>query len=217
MKSFTGKQALSRVDLGPRLGSSPTPGSQENNALPNLLIAFLTTHSFWVSVIPMCTATNLIYMNLRYGGTITSTSTHHLFPFSQTSVWLCPVSTTACSLAPLARSFIEKHRLYLLVFIIHEVCANLPKSATKPEITISYFFFEHTFGARFFSLFVVNIREIHGCAFIEGYNLAQNWSTQNFKKEIKTRKKSFNSFCFKLKNVDSFKSYKGLKLNVKKA
>ena len=48
-------------------------------------------------------------------------------------------------------------------------------------------------------------------------HLAQNRSTQSFKKEIKTRKKGINSFFLKLKNVDSFKSYKGLKFNVKKA
>ena len=46
---------------------------------------------------------------------------------------------------------------------------------------------------------------------------AQKGSTQSFKKEIKTIKKSFNYFLKKLKNVGSFKSYKGLKLNVEKA
>ena len=46
-------------------------------------------------------------------------------------------------------------------FIYLYVSANLPKPATKPEITIWNFFFEHTFGARFFSLFVAQMnREI---------------------------------------------------------
>ena len=96
-------------------------------------------------------------------------------------------------------------------------------------------------GARFFSLFVVYIREIRGwTGYIQWYtfsrttsyflrkwqkkpfssnlgHLAQKWSTQSFKKEIKTRKKSFNSFFFKLKNVDTFKSYKDFKLNVETA
>ena len=36
------------------------------------------------------------------------------------------------------------------------------------------------------------------------------------KKKLKLDKKSFNSLFKKLKNVDSFKSYKGLKLNVGK-
>ena len=37
------------------------------------------------------------------------------------------------------------------------------------------------------------------------------------KKKLKLGKKSFNSFFLKLKNVNSFNSYKDLKLNVEKA
>ena len=47
-------------------------------------------------------------------------------------------------------------------------------------------------------------------------HLAQKRSTQSFKNEIKTIKKALIPF-FKLKNVNSIKSYKGLKLNVEKA
>ena len=48
-------------------------------------------------------------------------------------------------------------------------------------------------------------------------HLAQKRSTQSFKKEIETRKKKLSFPFLKIKNVDSFKSYKGLKLNVEKA
>ena len=101
----------------------------------------------------------------------------------------------------------------LSLFPHYRICANLPKSVTKPQMCFWKFVFEHTFGARFFSLFVVYIREIHGCtASIEWYtfsrttsyflrkcqkklfssnlsHVAQKRSTQSFKKEIKTRKK----------------------------
>ena len=78
-----------------------------------------------------------------------------------------------------------------------------------------------TYQTWFFSLFVVYIREINGCtAFIEWYTFSTTSyfleKCNKFRKAIKTRKKSFNSFFQKLENDDSFKSYKGLKLNVEK-
>ena len=54
-------------------------------------------------------------------------------------------------------------------------------------------------------------------SFLNVNHLVQKWFTQSFKKEIENRKKSFYSLFWKLKNVDSFKSYKGLKLNVENA
>ena len=85
-------------------------------------------------------------------------------------------------------------------------------------------FFEHTFGARFFLLFVVYIREIRCCTtLIEGYtfsrttsyflrkwqkksslnsnlsHLAQKRYTQSFKNEIKTIKNELQFLFLKIK------------------
>ena len=52
--------------------------------------------------------------------------------------------------------------------------------------------------------------------FLNLSHLVQKRSTQSFKIEIKTRKKELSIF-WKLKNIDSFKSYKDFKLNDEKA
>ena len=70
------------------------------------------------------------------------------------------------------------------------ICANLAKSATKPQKWFWKFFFEHTFGVRFFSLFVVYIREIRSwTGSIEWYTFSR--TTSYFLR--KWQKKPFSS------------------------
>ena len=47
--------------------------------------------------------------------------------------------------------------------------------------------------------------------------MPRNYLLKVSKKSLKLERKSFNILFWKLKNVDSFKSYKGFKLNVEKA
>ena len=81
------------------------------------------------------------------------------------------------------------YRLYMCKST--EICDETLKVLLK-------IFFEHTFGARFFSLFVVYIREIHGCkASIEWYTFSR--TTSYFLR--KWQKKLLNSVTFEGINI----------------
>ena len=123
-------------------------------------------------------------------------------------------------LLPATHTYMRKYRIYF--------------NFMRPQNRSKFFLKARTFGTRFFFfLMVQNMREksctiknVFVSLFFKGWKFSRIWQKSPFFKPqpfsletlySKLQKKSFHSLFWKLKNVDSFKSYKNLKLNVKVA